>query len=159
MKKVLTLIAGLLVCVQAQAFSITTNSSGTVAIGRQSRSQLIEVVRLDITSHASTGAAVATLAGCQGYLVRMVHKPVAAASPTDNYDFTLPDEAGVDTLSGAGANLSATTAADAGITIDGPGTNDHLPVAVNGDLIVTMANMGNSKQIKIWLYFEVRRRD
>jgi hypothetical protein len=145
-------------CVGAEAFTVSANPTGTVSIGRQSRGQLIEVVRLDITSHASTGNAIATLTGSSGYLVRFAADP-QAASPTASYDLVINDESGNDVLSAAGANLHATNSTDSAITIDGPGTNDHWPVAVNGDLTVEFTNMGNSKQTRIWLYFEIQKRN
>lgn len=68
-------------------------------------------ITMDWTSDASGNVSGNTFSVRTGDLVAIAFRPSTGSTvPTDLYDITLVDSTGVDWLSGAGANLSATTA-------------------------------------------------
>lgn len=74
--------------------------------------------------------------------------------PTDQYDVTLNDAAGVDVLSGLGANLSNASATYRVPLVTGSdGTNSaYLPRVVAESLTLAVTNAGNAKGGQLIIY-------
>lgn len=102
------------------------------------------------TSHATTDNATYTTTDISGTIERITFKP-GATTPSDAYDATLLDDAGVDVFRGKGANLSNTTTLDVTVTDGSP----VLPYATCGPLSLSVTNAGHSKTGTIWIF--VRR--
>lgn len=98
----------------------------------------------------SGGAAAGTFINLYGTIERVAFAPVAAASPTANYDVVLNDELSVDLLQGEGANQSATVAADAVPLIAEivSSATTHHKVVVGGSCTLSVTNAGSAKQGK-----------
>lgn len=97
--------------------------------------------RVAWTSDAS-GDATATLP-INGAIVRVVTNPDGSAAPTDNYDLTIVDEDGVDLLNGEGVDR------------DTANSEQIFPTDVpfhNGDVTVTIANAGDTKEGVVAIY-------
>lgn len=114
----------------------------------------VERVKLNWVSDAA-GAVSGTKVAVRGKITNVVFKPGASAvQPTDLYDVTLLDDAGVDVLKGRGANLSNATA-----TRVQPATTKHDgttasvgDVVVRDELELQVANAGAAKEGSVWLY-------
>lgn len=78
-----------------------------------------------------------------GAIVRVVTNPDGTAAPTDNYDVTLIDPDGVDLLAGEGADRDTANSEQ----IFPSNTPFH-----NGDVTVTIANAGDTKEGTVVLY-------
>lgn len=132
------------------------SASGTIAITR-AREDIGSLNRKKIiaswTSDASAGTVSQVIAECVGAIERVVTDPGTAA-PTDNYDITLLDENGIDVLMGLGMNRDTANTEQIcpGITCTDGTNNAVIPIAVHGDLTLTIANAGNSKNGTITLY-------
>lgn len=90
-----------------------------------------------------------------GELVRVVFAPAAGGSqPSDAYDVTLVDEAGVDVLAGQGGNLSNanTTHVCPGVPHKDGTTTGTRPIALDDRLELVIANAGATKGGTITLY-------
>jgi hypothetical protein len=90
-----------------------------------------------------------------GALVRVVFVPSAAPdAPTDNYDVTLLDGAGVDVLAGRGADLdtATTTHVVPGVSLTDGTTTSVTPVQVDDQLELRVANAGNGKRGSVILF-------
>lgn len=117
----------------------------TVTTGEASKG----VVRYSIAWTATAGGAVSANAFYMevGRILQVKFVPAAGGdAPTAAYDVTLADANGIDLMSNAGANLSATAAAmyvySAGAVNDSAGTVD-----------LVVADAGNAKKgtVVIWL--------
>lgn len=89
----------------------------------------------------------------QGTLLRVVFNPGATA-PTDNYDVTLTDPAGIDVLAGQGTDLDTATSTDVAPLMpatDGT-TTTAVPRVLNDVLSLSISNAGNAKTGEIILY-------
>lgn len=131
-------------------------ASGTVAITR-AREDIGSLNRKKIvvawTSDAAAGTVSQVIAECIGAIERVVTDPGTPA-PTANYDITLLDENGIDVLQNLGQNRHTSNSEQifpGGSCTDGT-NNTVIPMAVHGDLTLTIANAGNSKQGTFTLY-------
>lgn len=88
-----------------------------------------------------------------GTIVRVTFDPGAVA-PTDNWDVTLTDPHGIDVLAGQGANIDTANTSHVcpGMPITDGTTVGVVPIAVADDLILAIANAGDSKTGKVILY-------
>lgn len=101
----------------------------------------VRAYRVDWTSDSS-GDATATLP-INGAIVRVVTNPDDSAAPTANYDVTVVDEDGVDLLNSECLNRHTSN------------SEQVFPTDVpfhNGDVTVTIANAGDTKQGTVALY-------
>jgi len=129
---------------------VVSNVTGTVSISEY-QGDITKSVLVSWTSDAS-GDANSVISPFVGEMLRVSFDP-GTASPTASYDIVLNDSDSVDVLGGAGANLSATVTSSQAVTIDGPGTDDHLPCAVTGKLTLVVSNAGNAKTGTMRLYW------
>lgn len=74
--------------------------------------------------------------------------------PTDAYDVTLTDRAGVDVLAGLGANLSnaAPSAVCPGVPLKDGTTVGTAPCVLNDVLTLNVTNAGNAKSGQVIIY-------
>ena len=79
-----------------------------------------------------------------GQILRVVTVPSSTAAPTAAYDLVLNDEYGIDVMSGDGANLSATAAAQ---------SVQAVPIAVDGLLTLVVSNAGNTKGGTVHIFY------
>lgn len=104
----------------------------------------------------AAGAVSGTLSRLiSGTLVKVVFVPGAGAlAPTAAYDVTLLDEFGLDVLAGQGANLSetTTTATCPGVPLKDGTTTSVVPVQVNDQLEIRVANAGDSNGGAVHLF-------
>lgn len=122
--------------------------SGTYSILSRADS---DVVLYDMTlTSDSSGDVVLTVPSLYGNLLKVAVDPLAA-SPSANYDLDLKGVDAVDVLLGNGANLSATVTSSA-LIMD---STRPMGYPVAGDHTITGADMGASKQTRVFLW--VRR--
>ncbi len=103
----------------------------------------------------ASGAVSGLSFGLAGTIAKVQFKPDAGGTqPTDQYDMTIMDAAGVDILAGQGANLSNTTATSIvpGVPLkDGTTTSTTLCVVADA-LTPSITNAGNAKGGTIIFY-------
>lgn len=104
----------------------------------------VTVTRIAWTS--SSGGAYTEAFTIIGVILRVVFDPGSPA-PTDNYDVTLTDAHGYEILSTVGADRD--TANTEG---DTPTNAAGFPIAVGGELTLTIANAGNAAQGVVTIY-------
>jgi hypothetical protein len=141
------LICALIFCLVASMGNAITVTSGTVTIVADNTSpnarDYLNCYTVDWLSD-SGGNVTASIDELRGTIERIVFNPDdGATSPTNNYDMTLNDQDGIDTLNGKGANLSQSTASST-ISTEGDGTT-NIPMAVSGTLSLAITNAGNAK--------------
>lgn len=85
-----------------------------------------------------------------GEIARVTTDPGSPA-PTDNYDITMNDENGFDTLCGKGANRD-TINTESVIPLLGDGTTVDHTVYVNSRLLPDISNAGSAKVGKLIIY-------
>ena len=125
--------------------------TGTVQVDTTKKLQRYDV---DWASD-STSASAITIGSVEGTIYRISIVPdTGATSPTASYTATLTDVDGIDLLQGEGTGLSASAAADIlPRIVSGDGTSTlTMPVAVSGDLTLTLAATGTSRGGTIRLY-------
>lgn len=127
--------------------------AGTLTVTRDPRrapneGKAIERIIIDWTSDASGNADV-SITNLYGFLVKFVTDPAAAGSaPTDNYDFTLVDENGIDALDSKGLDRDTSNTEQ----VYPVATNAATPVFLCGTHTFTIANAGNAKSGRVVLY-------
>ena len=112
----------------------------------------IAVLSLDITGDAADGTVPATeiLTKFGGLIMAMETNPGTPA-PTANYDITLVDAEGLDSLQGLGANRHTSNSEKAIIVYSG--TSLYVPVSVSDVLTLNITNNSVlSAKILIKLY-------
>ena len=117
-------------------------------LGRQAR---VQVYTIPWTADGA-GSYTETITGVNGVLLRVATDP--GNGPTDNYDVTLTDVAGVDVLAGRGADRDTAVSehfcplapASDGVTATA------VPVAVAGDLVLSITNAGAAKTGTVYLF-------
>ena len=120
---------------------------GTVTLTKYENSDNYRAYHLAWVCDA-TGRVTGNLTNIYGTIERVAFAPVAAASPTADYDVALKDVAGVDVLQGIGTNCSATVAADNVpiiATAISSATTHHTP-SVAGTLALSITAAGVTKQ-------------
>lgn len=104
----------------------------------------------------SLGAVSGTLTEViSGVIVKAVFIPDSGGTqPTNLYDVTLLDENGLDVLAGRGANLSnsASSATAPGLAVTDGTTTGIVPVPIDDQLELRVANGGNAKGGSVVLY-------
>lgn len=104
-------------------------------------------ISLAWTSDASAGTISNTFGPVMGFITAAEFVPGAGGTqPSDAYDLTITDAAGVDQLGGAGANLSNSVATKVPVFIT-DGSNKIPNIVSEGATGLTLvgANCGNSK--------------
>ena len=125
--------------------AVTTTSYGRDrGVGGWRRGDAVALTTVTWESDGS-GDATETITGFDGRLFRVVTVPDGTAAPTDDYDVTIVDDDGLDILNGAGANRDTANAEEIAAT--------GAPCVHYGDLVVTVANAGASKQGTVKLYW------
>jgi hypothetical protein len=124
--------------------------AGTVTVTRDPRrapneGKAIERISVRWTSDASGNADV-SITNLYGFLVKFVTDPTDG--PTDNYDFTLIDENGIDALAGTGVDRDTTTTEQ----VYPVALNAATPVFLCGTHTFTIANAGNAKSGVVVIY-------
>jgi hypothetical protein len=115
---------------------------------------LVKRVKIPWTSSAGGSATVVT-DKLNGILLAVEPVPGTGTSqPTNLYDVTLTDEAGVDVLAGQGANLSnaAPSVFCPGVPITDGTSTSTLPRPISDVLTLNVSNAGNAKSGSVWLY-------
>ena len=118
--------------------------------------QVVNRIAWAWTSDASGNVTDATDIPVAGTLARVVFVPgTGGNAPTDLFDVTITDPAGIDVLSTQGANLSATVASEIcpGIPLKDGTTTSTVPRLVNDVLTLNVSNAGNTKSGTVILYF------
>lgn len=141
-----TLSAVLLLTLAYQAWAAMTVTRYPAA------AELVNKVTLAWTSDGS-GAATQAIT-LRGTILRVVTNPGATA-PTDNYDLTAPDADGVDVFGGQGANRDTANSEHfcPGLPLADGTTTSTAPISVNGEITLTIANAGASKEGSITIYY------
>lgn len=137
------------------AGTVTQTDSLLSTVPSYERSGAIRKIALAWTSDASGNAGAATSAAVTGTIAAVTFAPGAGgAQPTDAYDIVLTDAAGVDVLSGQGANLSNATATAVcpGIALKDGTTTSVTPRVVNDVLTLVVSNAGNTKSGVITIF-------
>jgi len=100
-----------------------------------------------------SGNATVAVAGLAGVLMRVVTHPGPAA-PTDNYDLTLTDEAGVDVFNSQGQNRDSATSEQfcPGVTVSDGTNNTVTPPAIGSDCTLNVSGAGNGGQGTVYLF-------
>lgn len=96
-----------------------------------------------------------TTAAIRGTILKVEFKPdTGGTQPTNAYDVTLTDTAGVDVLAGQGANLSNSTATAVvpGVPFTDGTTTAVAPCVVAEALTLNVSNAGNAKGGQVILY-------
>ena len=114
----------------------------------------VDLITINWTSD-STGAVSAVLARASGTQIKFAHTLLQVAfkpgttpnQPTDLYDVTLTNAAGVDVLGGLGANLSNANAKQ-----ETPITSNGFPFVLAGPLTLNVTNAGNAKSGSIFFF-------
>jgi hypothetical protein len=112
-------------------------------------------VALNWTSDASGVVSGIKTDRLNGALARVVFVPAGAPdAPTDNYDVTLLDGAGVDVLAGRGADLdtATTTHVVPGVSLTDGTTTSVAPVQVDDQLELRVSGAGVSKRGSVILF-------
>ena len=118
-----------------------------------SASRSVKKKTLQWTSSAGGAVSGIPSVALSGEILRIAFIPGAGGvQPSDLYDITLLDDDGLDVLQGKGANLSNAAASQA-CPLIGDGTTTVRPVAVDGQLTLTVANAGNAKQGTVAVYY------
>lgn len=114
--------------------------------------QYVNRVVLAWTSDASGNVNGNASNPINGTILKVEFNPSGA--PTDAYDLTLLDTAGVDVLAGQGVNLSGTVASAVipGVPLKDGTTTSVGPCVVADTLTPTITNAGNAKSGQIILY-------
>src|SRR5258708_2022396 len=116
---------------------------------------LFNRVVLAWTSDASGNVNGLPTGNINGTICKVEFVPGTGGSqPTDLYDVTLTDAAGVDVLAGQGANLSQTTATAVvpGVSFKDGTTTSAAPCVVAEALTLNVSNAGNAKSGQVILY-------
>ncbi len=103
----------------------------------------------------ASGAVSGNSLSLAGTLVKVSFKPDAGGTqPSDLYDMTIADEAGVDILGGQGANLSNATATSIcpGVPMKDGVTTSTTPGIIFGTITPSITNAGNAKGGTIIFY-------
>lgn len=125
--------------------STTTGTATLEAIPHQYKGNTYLVIACTWVSDATDGEALIDFVDLNGDLEHVTFAPGAdALQPTNAYDVTLKDEAGVDVLQGGGADLSNTTAKGL--------FTGKWPVPVAGRLRLAVTNAGTSNGGTVKLY-------
>jgi hypothetical protein len=122
---------------------------------RQASSATIARHEIAWVSDASGNASGDLTHRVAGTVLRVVHKPdTGGTKPSDNYDVTLSDEAGVDLFAGQGANVDADAPIDLvpGVPFTDGTTTSVAPIVLNDTLTLSVTNAGNAKGGTIYLY-------
>lgn len=127
----------------------------TKLFGGGSRSQDSYINRI-VIAWISDGFGVVSgiaIGAVNGTICKVQFIPGSPA-PSDAYDVTLTDTAGIDVLGGQGANQSATVAAAVvpGVQLKDGTTISVAPCVVADPLTLVIANAGASKQGLVVLY-------
>ena len=106
-----------------------------------------------VTANSADGAGASIKV--VGTLTRVMFKPDGGATtPTTLYDVVVNDAAGLDVLTGLGANLSETTTTTKTITLtDSGGTTLHTGRTVAEVLTLVITNAGDAKGGQVRIYF------
>jgi len=153
MKKLIALlILGILLIPSAFAEVRTSVSVGTVVV-KKPYERGLQVIHCDWTSTAG-GAVTVAITGLFGTVERAAFAPVAAASPSTNYDVVITDLTGYDILATLGANRSATAVENVvpKIATVVSSATTHEKVVTGGTLSLAITNAGAAKQGKFTLY-------
>lgn len=98
-----------------------------------------EVKKITFTwTSAADGTASGTTTYAYDGKVELLTTDPGATAPTDDYDVTLTDEAGVDVLAGAGLNRDTANTEQAVASV--------LGVVASSKLTLNISNAGNAKQ-------------
>jgi hypothetical protein len=121
--------------------------------GSRSQDSYINRIVLAWVSDAS-GVVSGTPTGIINGTICKVQFIPGSPAPSDAYDVTLTDTAGIDVLGGQGANQSATVAAAVipGVPLKDGTTISVAPCVVADPLTLIIANAGNAKQGSVVLY-------
>lgn len=135
-------------------FSVTASTGSVADPVKNDAWASVGYAEVTWTSSAS-GDAVFTTNRLGGVLERVVYAPVAAASPTANYDVIVKDEYGLTIAGGTANNLSATAASQEvpKIATVVSSATTHVLWRLNGPITVTVDNAGNAKKGKVVFYF------
>lgn len=112
--------------------------------------------RVELAWVSNSSGAVSEPFDLNGEILKVQFIPAAGgAAPTDNYDVTILDLAGIDVLKGVGANHDTATAEEGCPAISATnGTDTGLaPQVVAETLTLTVANAGNAKAGTVVIYF------
>jgi hypothetical protein len=128
-------------------------SAGSVTVTQN----LINPVRyvLAWTSDASGNVSGIPAPTMNGTICKVEFVPGSGGNaPTDQYDVTLTDIAGVDVLGGQGANLSnaAASAVVPGVPFKDGTTISTAPCVISDPLTLNVTNAGNAKSGQVILY-------
>lgn len=111
------------------------------------------------TSDAA-GAATGTTGKLVGRIIKATTIPSGTAAPTDDYDITLTDDAGVNLLAACTDNLADRDTANAEEVYFLIASHDMTPIStarspfICGALTITVAAAGNTKSGTIVLFLE-----
>lgn len=132
-------LALLCVVIALVAVTVPVRAAGTVVLTASGLGGGLVQYTFAWTSTAGGAVSANPQALVRGRLVEAKFIPGSGGTqPTDLYDITLLDEAGVDVLFGAGANLSNATSARARL-------NPPVIHAADDDLDLVVANAGSEK--------------
>ena len=127
--------------------------AGTVTFAYD-RQGPIQVVTATCTADSSDASYPATAipVGISG-LIRVLQTNPGSTAPQANYDITLPNDDGIDTLQGVGANRHTSNSERASVVYSG--TAVHSEVAKSDTLTLTLANNNvNSAVSVVKIYVE-----
>jgi hypothetical protein len=132
----------------------TLTENKTFGDGSRPAGSYINRIALAWVSH--TDGTVALASGViNGTILCVEFKPDGGGTqPTDSYDVTLTDAAGVDVLAGQGANLSNSTATAVcpGVPFKDGTTTSAAPRVVADALTLNVSNAGSGKGGQVILY-------
>ncbi len=135
--------------------STTAFAAGTVVYTRRDVSPKSNVVVLDWTGDASTGAVPTQVVSLIGEVEKVVTNPGTPA-PTSNYDIALgdPDDSNLDLLAAAAQNRHTTTTEQVYPAIAGaPGTvTSRAPYAAGKYTFAVTGNTATAAKGKVFIY-------
>lgn len=127
----------------------------TPPLEQNSFARPIRKYTLEWTSHTDGTVVLGTGHQINGEIVNVVFVPSGTAAPTNLYDVTLTDAAGLDVLGGLGANLSDTNASRispvTSVTLNSV-VYPRPTVVAEEQLTLNVSNAGSAKSGTIYLY-------
>lgn len=117
----------------------------------------VAVLTATMTSNADGIVSGRLLAAQFGLFWRGTTDPDDTDAPSDNYDLTLLDDAGIDLLNGRGDDRDSTDSQQLAPLVLDSATTVSQPVAIGDRLTFQGLNMGESKTTVLRLYIERRR--
>ncbi len=119
------------------------------------RTQFGSIERINAAWTSDTDGSQTQVVNLTGVILRVVTDPGSTA-PTDNYDLTAPDEFGLDVFAGLAANRDTANTEHfvPGVAFTDGTTVSVMPIAVAGNVTLTLANAGSAKVGSVTIFMK-----